>query len=247
MLAFLFKSYTSSFYGLEVIYDRIPTFLMNRISVAYHKAVKKIAGLNTWDSNHEACETVGVFLFKHLLAKRQLCFWNKLSNSVSPCLANLKYYFRSSSHVFIKLQQHFNSNYSVNISCNPLCAILARIFFVQRTEPRSNYAREWWIYISLVWYSLVPVGSVEVSWAGLPWRRQWSSADTRWGRWVTVVLCRYLMIIWLPGSTQRRWFGLCPPDSGNDLSLRGTILKGWIVSRFKHCFLLYVNLLLRNK
>ena len=139
VLFFLFKAYTSSFYGLEVIHDRIPKFLLNRISVAYHKAIKKIANLNTWDSNHEACETVGVLLFKHLIAKRQLCFWYNLCNSASPCLANLKYYFRTKSHVFMILQNLFRNNYSVNISREPLCAILARINFVQRTEPRSNY------------------------------------------------------------------------------------------------------------
>ena len=140
VLIYLFKAYTSSFYGIEVIYDRIPKFLLNRLSVAYHKAVKRILNFNIWDNNHDACDMAGVLMFKHLLAKRQLCYWVNLSNSDSPCLASLKYYFRSCSHIFLNLKKFFIDSYSVNILTNPLCALLARISYVQRTEPRSNYS-----------------------------------------------------------------------------------------------------------
>ena len=33
------------------------------VSVGYHTAVKRIAELCTWDSNHLACESVGVNIF----------------------------------------------------------------------------------------------------------------------------------------------------------------------------------------
>ena len=139
VLYFLFKSYTSSFYGLEVWHDKILKNQMNKISVAYHKAIKRISGFNTWDSNHEACKAVGAPIFKHLLAKRKLLFWHKIVRSKSSCMANLTYYFRYCSVTSQKLSHLFLESYNVDIVSNPLCAILARIQYVQRTEPRSYY------------------------------------------------------------------------------------------------------------
>ena len=40
----------------------------HNVSVGYHKAVKRIAGLRTWDSNHLACASAGVNMFRHLQA-----------------------------------------------------------------------------------------------------------------------------------------------------------------------------------
>ena len=139
VLRYLFKTYTSSFYGIELWYDKIPASLLDKMSVTYHKAVKRISGHNVWDSNHDACETAGVYVFKHLLAKRMLCFWHNLTKSKSPCLGNLRYFFRHSSSIFLKLNKLFHDVYSVDILDNPLCAIISRIGYVQRTEPRSHY------------------------------------------------------------------------------------------------------------
>ena len=46
----------------------------DKISIAYHKAVKKVAGMQVWDSNHEGCDIVKVPIFKHLMTKRMICF-----------------------------------------------------------------------------------------------------------------------------------------------------------------------------
>ena len=43
---------------------------MNKISVAYHKAIKFVLNMNTWDSNHLTCEILGGNLYRHLQAKR---------------------------------------------------------------------------------------------------------------------------------------------------------------------------------
>ena len=139
VLFFLFKSYTTSFYGIDLWPSSIRGYDLNKISVAYHKAVKRICGLYTWNSNHEACEIAGVLIFKHLLAKRKLCFWHNLLASNSPCLLNLKYFFRHQSCMYEEVSRLFTETYSVDISSNPLCSILARIEFVQRNEPRSYY------------------------------------------------------------------------------------------------------------
>ena len=140
VLYFLFKSFATSFYGMETWFEKIKQCDLNRISVAYHKAVKRVAGMNVWDSNHAACHVVGVPIFKHFVARRIICFWHKLINSKSESLSNLIYYFKHRSHIFAKISRFFLESYQVDISQNPLCAIIARIEFVQRNEPRSHYA-----------------------------------------------------------------------------------------------------------
>ena len=139
VLCYLFTTYTSSFYGIELWYDEIPKSLLNKMSVTYHKAVKRISGHNVWDSNHDACDTAGVYVFKHLLSKRMLCFWNNMTKSRNPCLGNLRYYFRHSSSIFQRLSKLFYEVYSVDILNNPMCALMSRIGYIQRTEPRSHY------------------------------------------------------------------------------------------------------------
>ena len=48
IMYYLFKTYTSSFYGVELWYNGITSASSLRlISVGYHKAVKKLAGLTT--------------------------------------------------------------------------------------------------------------------------------------------------------------------------------------------------------
>ena len=137
VLRFLFKTYASSFYGIETWFNSFGTREIRSISVSYHKAVKKIAGLQVWDGNHEACEVVRVSLFKHLLAKRMICFFNSLINSDSDCITPFRYYFRFCSNFYRVISKLMIDEYGVvDFLTNPLCALLARIDYVQRNEPR---------------------------------------------------------------------------------------------------------------
>ena len=140
VLHHLFRTYTSSFYGIEIWYDQLSNRTINKLSVCYHKALKKVAHLNVWDSNHLACDIVNVPIFKHLAAKRALCFLISLISSQSPCIAPFKSYFKYSSNIKTSLSTYFNVKYNiVNLLKNPLCAVIARIQYVQRHEPRSSY------------------------------------------------------------------------------------------------------------
>ena len=140
-LSYLFKSYTSSFYGIESWYLKLKAKSLNKISVAYHKAVKKIAGLNVWDSNHTGCEIAQVPIFRHLFAKRLVKNFFSICESKSPCLQRFNYYFRYKSVMNVELSKYFAKNYEIsNLMLNPLCAISSRIDFVQRNEPRSSYS-----------------------------------------------------------------------------------------------------------
>ena len=141
VLIHLFKSFTSSFYGIEVWFEKLRVYQLNKISVVYHKAIKRICNLNVWDSNHLACEIAGVAIFKHMLAKKLVCFWHNIFRSKSPCLIDFSYYLRYDSLIFKKISELFTVSYGVDIGKNPLCAILSRVDFVQRNEPRSHYAQ----------------------------------------------------------------------------------------------------------
>ena len=110
MLFYMFKSFAFSFYGMETWFGNPKKCDLNRISVAYHKAVKRISGFNTWDSNHAACEIVGVPIFKHLMAKRMICFWHSIFNSKSVCLANLTYYLKYRSEIYSRINNFFVHN-----------------------------------------------------------------------------------------------------------------------------------------
>ena len=139
MLHYLFKMYTSSFYGVESWFDFSNLRHFNSLAVAYHMCVKKVAGMMKWDSNHAACDTVGVPIFSHMLAKRLVCCFFRVSNSDSPCLRPLSYYFRYKSCFRKSLIDLFRNKYGIHdVFDNPLCAILARIDYVQKHEPRRR-------------------------------------------------------------------------------------------------------------
>ena len=136
MKFFLFKSFTSSFYGMDTWFNYKQADIY-KIGVAYHKSVKKIAQLNTWDSNHEGCLYVGVPIFRHLLARRLLSSFFRLCDSNSPCLDKFKFYFRFKSSFSKHIDTLFSNVYEVKVEENPLCALLSRINFVQQHETSS--------------------------------------------------------------------------------------------------------------
>ena len=141
ILYFLFKTYTSSFYGINLWYDNdIKYRNIYCLSVAYHKAVKRVAGMNIWDGNHVACELVGVNLFKHLLAKRLLKHYFAIFKSTCTVINHLRYYFLFDSEIKSNIDNLFRSNYEIqDLLDNDIDAILSRIDYIERNEPRSNY------------------------------------------------------------------------------------------------------------
>ena len=141
VLHFLFKTYASSFYGVELWYnDKNRKKLLHNISVSYHKAVKRIAHLNVWDSNHLACEIVRVNIFKHLQAKRMYKYCWSLMNSKNSTLKKLKYYINFSSDIKRNITKIFRVEYNViDVFDNDLDAIMSRIDFTQMNEPRLSY------------------------------------------------------------------------------------------------------------
>ena len=139
LLAFFFRNYTSSFYAIETWNFGLTLRCLRGIAVAYHKAVKRVCGMNVWESNHDACKIAGVSIFKHLYAKRRIKFLISIVRSRSPCLSHLRYYFRFNSFTAMATRKYFYDHYQiVDLFSNPLCALRARIDFVEKNEPSSG-------------------------------------------------------------------------------------------------------------
>ena len=141
ILSYLFKTYTSGFYGCNVWFEQcLSDNKLRKISVIYHKAVKKVAGMRPWDSNHDACSSVRVNIFKHLLAKRIFNHFKSLISSSNAVISTLKYYFMFKSNINSYMTSLFENVYGLNnYKFNDNNAIRSRIDFTEQHEPRSFY------------------------------------------------------------------------------------------------------------
>jgi hypothetical protein len=141
ILCFLFGSYCTNFYAAELWFNKEKSSKeLDTISITYHKALKRILGLSKWDNNHNACEMTGFPIFKHFINSKLISFLFSIIKSKSPCLTNLKDYFKHDSFILKYTQEIFSSLYGVeNVLNNDLLALKSRINFVQMNEERSNY------------------------------------------------------------------------------------------------------------
>ena len=140
VIAFLVQSYCMSLYGCDLWYDYKNIRVFHGFAVAYHKALKRLAGLAPWDSNHRACEILNFPIFIHNVNNRLISYLFSLVHSKSPCLVTLRYYLRYSSFFMSNVSNIFRNQYGViNILQNDLAALKSRIDFVQRNEERSFY------------------------------------------------------------------------------------------------------------
>ena len=141
-LYFLFKNFTTSFYGVNLWFDyKLSEKSLSKISVSFHRAVKRIAGMNIWNSNHVACEKVGINVFRHLMNKRMLKHLCSLLCSEVSFFKRHRLFFWSSSNIKRTLDRVFIEKYSIPFFLrSDFDALLARIDFVERNEPRSNYS-----------------------------------------------------------------------------------------------------------
>ena len=123
--------------------EKIKSGDMKEISIGYHKAIKRLAGMHVWDSNHAACERIDVNIFKHLLNKRLLKFYFDVINSRCTVVKNLRYYFMLSSSLYFRVSMIFENSFNVDgLYRNDNMALLSRVHFVERNEPRFNHIHD---------------------------------------------------------------------------------------------------------
>ena len=140
VLVFLMQSYCMSMYGCELWYNYFNVRVFRKFSIAYHKTIKKIAGMAPWQSNHTACDITGFPILIHFVNNRILSHFFSIINSKSPCITPLKYYFIHRSFLFTSINKIFKNQYGIsNVLDNDFMALKARIIFTQRNEERSFY------------------------------------------------------------------------------------------------------------
>ena len=94
----------------------------------------------TWNSHHLACEILRVNLFTHLQAERMYNFYRSVSKSKNSVLIKSKYYWQFYSDIRINIERIFKCDYDVeDVFKNVDDAILSRVDFVERNEPRTSY------------------------------------------------------------------------------------------------------------
>ena len=119
---------------INLVYESTQKKDQNNISVVYHKAIKRICGRISYDSNHECMEYARLPIFKLFLARKFICYAHRLFIPKSPCLMIHKHYLKYNSVFRNSFERFFSENYHVtNVFDNPLCSIMFRIDFVQRT------------------------------------------------------------------------------------------------------------------
>ena len=144
LLAYLFKAYCTSFYGLNLWFEETPKVRdMKKLEIAYHKAIKRVANMHVWQSNHEACEVVGTNIFKHMMSKRFINYYYTVINSKCRMIGKFKYFLMLNSQLYKSVKNRMHRMYAVSpMLNNDKSALISRIYFVERNEPRSNYVYE---------------------------------------------------------------------------------------------------------
>ena len=139
LLIFLFNSYCTSFYGIELWHSK--TFCASEYhnqEVIYHKSIKKMLKVSFRESNHAVCLETALPIFRHFHNWRMISFYFNISRSKSPCVVPLKNYLLNNSNFSSNIREIFDSIYSIqNLLDNDLDAIKSRIVYVQNHEPNS--------------------------------------------------------------------------------------------------------------
>ena len=137
---FLFQQYCLQFYGCELWYNNQRSVSsLKQFAVGYHKAIKKVLGLSSHESNHFACQEAGLLTFENLINKVRIYFALRLI--VEPCeFLRKTYSLLSTFSVFYKeVSEILKYKYGIeSLADNDKDALMARICFVQRHEPQSR-------------------------------------------------------------------------------------------------------------
>ena len=133
---FIFKQFCIQFYGGDMwFYDKKSKSALQQFAVGYHKAIKKLLGVSTHESNHFVCQEASLFTFEHLLNKMKL--FTLLRVFTAPCAFIQKIFrFLTISSVFLsEIRDLLIEKYDVELLFEQdRDAIVSRMIFVQNHE-----------------------------------------------------------------------------------------------------------------
>ena len=134
---FLFNQFCIQFYGADVwFYNEKCKHSLHQFAVGYHKAVKKLLGLSTHESNHFACQEASLLTFEHLLNKIKVLTVIRLFNNPCVFIEKILSFLMLSSVCLNEIRDTFLNRYEVEcIFEQDRNAIMSKIFFMQNHEP----------------------------------------------------------------------------------------------------------------
>ena len=140
---FLFKHFCSQFYGGDLwFHNKGSNCAIRQFAFGYHKAVKKLLGLSTHESNHFACQEATLFTFEHLLNKIKILSAFRFFNSPCRFVEKISCFLNISSVLLNEIRNLFSEKYEAeNIFDQDRDAIVSRMQYVQNHEERM---REGW-------------------------------------------------------------------------------------------------------
>ena len=140
---FLFKHYCIQFYGSELWFGgRKPTQELKQFAVGYHKAVKKLIGVSTHESNHFACQETNLLLFGHLMNKVKISAFHRFITRPCRIVQKAWAFLMVSSVLAESVREILYKEYDVlSLYDNDINAIYSRIQYKQNHEAQM---REMW-------------------------------------------------------------------------------------------------------
>ena len=132
----LFRHYCLQIYGSDLWFYNVGVIgHLKHFAIGYHKAIKKILGLSTHESNHYACQEAELLTFKHLLNKIRIITAIRLFSSPCNYFRKILYFLNVSSVFLNEIKTIALTEYDIeSLFENDRDAIMSRIVYVQNRE-----------------------------------------------------------------------------------------------------------------
>ena len=139
---YLFKQCCLQFYGAELWYNNNGCLSnLRQFGIAYHKAIKKLLGLSSHESNHYACQEAQLFTFENLLNKIRIFFVYRMLKFPCTFIQKIITFYEQTSEIYKEMSEILCQKYDVDCLLeNDRSALLSRIVFVQNREPQMREA-----------------------------------------------------------------------------------------------------------
>ena len=133
---YLFKTYCVQIYGSDMwLNNRGSSSVLKQFSVGYHKAIKRILGLSTHESNHFVCQEARILTFNHFLNRSKIMTAIRLLHSPCNYFRKIMPFLNMSSFFRSRIKDLCQREYGIhNVFENDIDAIDSRIKFVQNHE-----------------------------------------------------------------------------------------------------------------
>lgn len=137
---YLFKQYCLQFYGSELWFGgEKRKSIMRQFGVGFHKAVKKLLGFSSHESNHFACQEANILMFNHLVNKLKVNATLRFFTKPCAFISKILDFLYISSSLLRNVSNILRDVYEIEtLIDNDFQAILSRIWFVQNHEDQMR-------------------------------------------------------------------------------------------------------------